>query len=249
MKKLSVFASSRLLTFSLATTVISLISAHRATAATIDLSFTKLSGLTGGNSLTSVYRANLSGIGFDISSIMISDNNSGIGGSAGRFSGFDLDAIKLSNTAINNAADINSLSGLKVFDFSSAGTMATLGTQRTPADLALFGTTNGNIDNSVATLQNFDGNAVTNSNAFGYASLGDGGKVGFNLTSLVSTTNPLYLYIGEVGDNGEVANGQVIVSGKPVAVPEPTTLSSSLAALPLIGIYSIVCRRKRRKAA
>jgi hypothetical protein len=94
----------------------------------------------------------------------------------------------------------------------------------------------------VATLGSFDGNATDNETPpdpiiFGFASLGDNGKVGFNLTIPVSTAAPLFLYIGELGDNGEVAAGQIIVSDKPIEdptrVPEPTTL----VGLSLLGIY------------
>jgi hypothetical protein len=247
MKKLSVFIKSNFLTLSLAGIAIAIMSPDSATAGTLNLSFTKLSGLTGGDPKgTAVYRADLSNIDFDINSILIADSNSQVGGSPGKFSGFDLDAIKLSNTLINDAAAINILPGLNVFDFSPAKTVFTPGTQRPTTDPRfvgsnLFGTNGNNINNSVATLQSFDGNSTTDVNAFGYASLGDGGQVGFNLTSLVSTGNPLYLYIGEVGDNGEVANGQIIVSDKPITVPEP----ASLAALSLMGIYLTTRRSKK----
>ena len=57
--------------------------------------FTKLTGVTGGAPAgTAVYRADLSGLGLlDIASITIADNSSGLGGSPGQFTGFDLDAI------------------------------------------------------------------------------------------------------------------------------------------------------------
>ncbi len=235
--------------FNLATLAVSLMSAENATAATFDLSFTKLSGLTGGNPQgTAVYRAELSNIGFEnINSILIGDSNIGTGGESGKFSGFDLDAIKLSRTLVSSAASVNGITGLNLFDFSSTGTVFTPGTQRPTTNPALsgnfFGTTGDSIDNSIATLQNFDGNSVTNDNAFGYASLGDGGKAGFNLTSPVSTKGSLYLYIGEVGDNGEVATAQITVSDEPLRIPEPTTL----AALSLMGIYFTV-RSNRAKA-
>ncbi|RCJ40760.1 hypothetical protein A6770_10155 [Nostoc minutum NIES-26] len=250
MKRLSIVTTSKFLMFSLATVAVSLMSIQSATAATFDLSFTKLSGVTGGNPQgTAVYHAQLSNIGFDnISSILIGDSNIGTGGEPGKFSGFDLDAIKLSRTSISSASGINSITGLNLFDFSPTGTVFTPGTKRPTANPALsgnlFGTTGDSIDNSVATLQNFDGNSVTNTNAFGYASLGDGGQVGFNLTSPVSTRSSLYLYIGEVGDNGEVATVQITVSDEPIRIPEPT----SLAALSLMGIYFTVRCTKRAKA-
>ncbi|MFH7031072.1 MAG: PEP-CTERM sorting domain-containing protein [Heteroscytonema crispum UTEX LB 1556] len=250
MKKLSVFIKSNFLTLSVASMAIAMMSADSATAATLNLSFTKLQGLTGGNPAgTGVYRTDLSNIGFDINSIVIADSNNQSGGSPGKFSGFDLDAIKISRDLISNAADINDLPGLNAFDFSPGKTVFTPGTQRPTTDPLFlgnnfFGTNGNNINNSVATLQSFDGNSTTDANAFGYASLGDGGQVGFNFTSLLSTANPLYLYIGEVGDNEKVANGQITVSDKPITVPEP----ASLAALSLIGIYLTTRRSKKTNA-
>jgi hypothetical protein len=55
--------------------------------------------------------------------------------------------------------------------------------------------------------------------------MGDNGVLSFSFTSAVNSTG-LHLYIGEVGDNGEVAAGRVIVSQNPVdPVPEPATLT------------------------
>ena len=250
MKKVSFSVTFKFLTFGLATAVMGLMSSQSATAATFDLTFAKLPGETGGTPAnTGIYRADLSSIGFDIDSISIADSNSGLNGSTGKFSGFDLDGIKISNSLISNPADVNSIPGLSVFNFSPAKTIFTPGTQRTPAEPALFGTTGSSIDNSVATLQNFDANSTTNPSAFGFASLGDGGKVSFNLTSSVSTTSPIYLYIGEVGDNGEVANGQITVADKPISVPEPSSSIASFAALSLMGIYFTVRGNKKTEAA
>ncbi|MBW4614013.1 MAG: PEP-CTERM sorting domain-containing protein [Desmonostoc vinosum HA7617-LM4] len=247
MTKFSISVTSRFLVFGLATGAMGLMSAQSATAATIDLAFTKLPGLTGGNpARTAVYRADLSGVNFNsINSISITDSGSGTGGSDGKFSGFDLDGIKLSKTLIKNAADINNIAGLNVFDFSPTGTMYIPGTQRSTGETALFGTSDSNIDDSVATLQNFDANSTTGSNAAGFVSLGDNGKVGFNFTSPVTITGPLYLYFGEVGDNGEVANGQITISDEPIEkAPEPASLFTSLCGFLFLRIYSQVRRSK-----
>jgi hypothetical protein len=244
MNKSSLLVNSRLVGLGLVAIALTLLPAKSATALTVNLAFTKLPGLAGGSpAATGVYYADLSSIGFDINSLSIIDSNSGVGGSSGKFSGFDLDAIKISDTLISDATGINALSGLNVFDFSPTGTFLTPGAQRTPADPNLFGTSGSNIDNAVATLQSFDGNSTTGPTASGFSSLGDGGQVGFNLTSAVSTASPRYLYIGEVGDNGEVANGQITVSDKPLSVPEPT----SLVPLALLGIYFSVRHRQSRK--
>jgi hypothetical protein len=245
-----------------AATAISMFSAHSATAATFDINgFIKLPGSTGGNPKgTAVYYAEISNLPSDIKSITIADSNTKLGGTTGRFSGFDLDAIKISNVLVNNADDINSTPGLNVFNFTT-GVVFTPGTQRPRVNSTdpevgedLFGESNGTINNSVATLQSFDANStsalVTDSanptTAFGFASLGDGGKISFNLSSPIpANSSPLYLYIGEVGDNGEVVNGEIALSDKAVQVPE----ASSIAALSLIGLCFVVRQGKKRKVA
>jgi hypothetical protein len=208
----------------------------------VPVSFTKLTGLTGGTlANTAVYKADLSSLLSSISSISITDSNSGIGGSAGQFSGFDLDAIRLSTTDCADAACAAAAVGLAVFDFSS-GMVFTAGTQRAPADAKLFGTdaTGTAVDNAVATLGLFDGESTTAiPGAFGFVSLGDGGRIAFNLTGATSTTG-LFLYIGEVGDNGEVAAGSIEVSDRPI--PEPTTL-----ALLGTGLGLLRLRQRRRE--
>ena len=75
-------------------------------AQAIPVSFTQLTGVTGGTlKATGVFRADLSGLGLtDIASIGIADNSGGLGGSPGKFSGFDLDAIVLSTTLCDTAA-------------------------------------------------------------------------------------------------------------------------------------------------
>lgn len=193
------------------------------------ITLTHLTGVTGGAlAATAVYRADLSSVGIGtISSITILDNSIGLGGADGQFTAFDLDAIKLSTTSCADAACAAALVGLPVFDFSTAGTFFTPGTQRPPTDPKLFGTgaAGDTVDNVVATLGVFDGEATTAiPGAFGFISMGDNGQLLFNLTSPVSTAG-LFLYIGEVGDNGEAAAGSITVSdtrGNPV--PEPATL-------------------------
>lgn len=212
--------------------------ATQAPGSVVDLSFTKLTGLTGGSPAgTAVYSADLSSVALSsILSLTIADNSAGLGGSPGQFSGFDLDAVKLSTTSCADAACAAGLAGLAVFDFSTAGTFFTPGVQRFPADPKLFGTGPGGttVDNAVATLGDFDGNATTTiPGAFGFMSMGDGGVLSFNFTSPVSPAG-LTLYIGEVGDNGEVAAGRITVSDVPAGVPEPSSwllLGTGLVAL------------------
>lgn len=220
-------------------------------AATIPVTFVPLTGTTGGSpAQTAVYRANLSGIALtSLLSIAIQDNSFGLGGAPGQFSGFDLDAIKLSTTPCSDAACAASASGMPVFNFTPVGTIFVPGTQRIPADPKLFGTdaSGTHVDNTVATLNLFDGNSTTAiPGAFGFVSMGDGGTLSFNLTSAVSPTG-LYLYIGEVGDNGEVAAGHITVSDLPVDnTPEPG--SSLLIGTGLLGM-GVLIRTRRLKTA
>ncbi|MBD2435755.1 PEP-CTERM sorting domain-containing protein [Nostoc sp. FACHB-110] len=235
MKNLSILPS-------LATLTIGLISVQSATAATLTLDFTTLSGLTGGSPTeTAIFRAAIPTLD-NITSIVIKDNSQGNGGSTGQVSGFDLDAIKLSSVLTNNASAVNSIAALDAFDFSSIGTTLTLGTQRPPVNAELFGTTGGVLNNTVATLGNFDANSTTDpSRIFGFVSLGDGGQIEFKLKNPISITTPLYLYIGEVGNNGEVGIGQVIGTPQTSRIPEP----SSIFALSLAGIFLAVNRSKK----
>lgn len=207
-------------------------------AASVPVTFTQLPGTAA--VATGVYSANLSGLGLPtIQSITIQDNSGGLGGSPGQFSGFDLDAIMLSNTNFADAPTAGAASGLPVFDFSTAGTFFIPGSQRLPTDPKLFGTdaTGTHVDNSVATLGLFDGNSNTVT-PFGWISLGDNGIITFNLTSAVSTTN-LWLYIGEVGNNGEVAAGHITVSDVPSVAPLPSSFWAGLALFVFAASYKL----------
>jgi hypothetical protein len=65
----------------------------------------------------------------------------------------------------------------------------------------------------------------------GFLSMGDGGILSLNLTSGTSTSG-LFLYIGEVGDNGEVAASEIQI--RDTLVPAPGTLA--LMGLALLGL-------------
>lgn len=215
--------------------------AGSAWSSTVAVSFTELTGLTGGTlAATGVYKADLSSLGLaSILAIQIADNSAGLGGAGGQFSGFDLDAIKLSNTDCATAACATGAVGLSVFDFV-AGTAFTPGTQRLPADPKLFGTNGAGtaVDNAVATLGSFDGESSTVTPG-GFLSMGDNGILRFNLTA-AALTSGLFLYIGEVGNNGEVAASVITVQDN--RIPEPGSLA--LAGLALVGVSATRRRRK-----
>jgi MYXO-CTERM domain-containing protein len=213
-----------------------------AQAATVSVGFTPLPGFAGVNG-TAIYMADLSGLAMsEIRSITLVDSNSGVGGSPGAFSGFDLDAIKLSTTLASTALAASAAAGLDVFDFSAAGTLYTPGTQRAPAATKLSGTdaTGTQVDPLFATLSVFDAIWF----GAGSVTLGDGGSIAFNLTMPTSTSG-LYLYVGEVsGDPGEALSGLLLVSSEPVdpnAVSEP-----GMASLLLLSLGALGWVRRRR---
>ena len=213
-------------------------------AEAVPVTLTKLSGLTGAvGGETAVFSASLNALAGSFAAIVIRDSGSTVGGAPGQFSGFDLDSIKLSFTNCSTAACAQTAVGLNVFDFSGGATVFTPGTQRAPADAKLFGTTasGSSVNNAVATLGAFDAVSSTGADATGFISLGDGGQLAFNLTALTSTAN-LFLYIGEVGDNGEVAASSISLLDTPVpAIPEPSTV-----ALMLLGLGGLAVAAKRR---
>ena len=81
-------------------------------AQAVPITLTQLTGLTGGSpAATGVYKADLNALGLILASITINDNSGALGGAAGQFSGFDLDAIVLSTTDCASAACAAGLTG------------------------------------------------------------------------------------------------------------------------------------------
>lgn len=182
------------------------------------LTFTKLTGLTGDvkGPFTAVYVADLAATGLgSINKIILTDTSGGVGGSSGQYSGVDLDAIFIAPTAAADAPTAATLIQAAVFDYSAAGTSFVPGTQRAPVDPTLFNVSGGGAINfGAATLGALDAAGLIPGN--GYFSMGDGGALTLNLTSAIDPSVNRYLYVGEVGDNGETFRAE--------AVPEPSTL-------------------------
>jgi len=243
---------------------VALLLSTSAFAASVSVLSTHLSGTTGSPSfqVTGVFRFDLTNVGglTSLDSITLTGNNTG--GAPGRFTGFDLDAIVLSHTLISNASGAPGLTTLNVFDYSSVGTNLTPGTLRSSVhnDTQLFGTLAGSnntlIDNSVARIGIFDAVSTTSTPdltpgslpyADGYVSIGDGGVLKFTFSSPVSITSPIYLYIGEAGNNTETVSTSVVVSGSSGGgntVPLPTAMVSGLGLIGALGLGSKVLRRK-----
>jgi hypothetical protein len=134
--------------------------------------------------------------------------------------------------------------------FNFATSVLTGGAQTPPSDPALFGTVGGQVNNAVATLNSFDGNSTTAiPGAFGFVSLGVGGQLGINLITPIVAGTPLYLYIGEVGNNGEVAAGTITVSDTQVSVPGPIAGAGLPGLIAACGGLIALARRRRQLVA
>jgi len=199
-----------------------------AQATNVGISFSALTGTTAQE--TGVFRADLSGLGLtQLASVRIFDA-SGNEGSPGIWSGFDLDAIKLSSTLCPTAACAVGATGISAFDFVNqtiftAGSMDAV-SPGDPLDGPCLAGTSGvgcDFDNSIATLGAFDG-LFPSAPGSGFLSMGRGGDIIFNLTMLVALDSPVYMYVGEVGNNGETLRGLADISDLPRVVPVPAAV-------------------------
>jgi Ca2+-binding RTX toxin-like protein len=172
---------------------------------------------------TWIYQYNLASSGLaNIQSITIEDDNQ-ISGGLGANSGTDFDWIQISPTFITDPAQARTLTGINAFNFSDAGVVFQPGFL-VPArgETQLVGATaDGRVDFAVATLDKLDGRGLNRS---GRISLGESGKLSFNLNSPIPPSG-LYLYISEVGE----------VDSFRVRVADAVVIPDSNAGVDLVG--------------
>ncbi len=188
---------------------------------------------------TTVLRADLAGLGIDqISYITVNDSNSGTGGSAGAYSGFDIDALflDLDGDYLTLGDQIYASS----FDYS-AGTLRFGSAPSSNTAGALNGSIDAStVDEAFATLDTIDATWF----GAGSVSLGDGGSLTANFDPAVGFTGSLFIITGEVGTGlGESITGLIEIGDTPISVPEPSML-------PLMGVVlaglGFVRRRKKQ---
>ena len=219
-------------------------------ASAVSVGLTPLSGVLGTPTPgTVVYRGDLGAAAGSaiINAISVADDSGGSGGSLGQFSGFDLDAIIISSKFCTTTACLVGAPTLNVFNYGG-GSVFSKGYTLSPANAKLFGTdaTGNAVDNAVATLGSFDANSDTAAPArflsLGYAGPGTPGSILFNFISPTALTG-YYVYLGEVGGNGENPAANVNLFGSGMGVPEPSIWAMMIAG---IGFAGAAMRRRQR---
>jgi len=213
-------------------------------AATVTPTFTD-EGIdtTGTATSTRMFRADLTGLGLtEISAITVNDSNSGLGGSSGIYSGFDVDAIFLDEDGLLTTDTDRYYANSLLF---SAGTTRT-GSFQPPSPSG--GPTNGSagatsVDENWATLNNIDGIFF----GPGSLTLGDGGKLTIVFGPKISIGSSLFLFAGEVsGEAGETLNGLVeITDTQPIVSTVPLPAGLPLMLSTVLG-FSLFARSKKR---
>ncbi|WP_157578033.1 hypothetical protein [Roseivivax halodurans] len=212
-------------------------------AATVTPTFTD-EGIdtTGTATSTRMYRAALTGLGLTkIGAITVNDSNSGVGGSTGIYSGFDLDAIFL---------DVDGLLTTDTDRFYADSFIFSAGTTRSGSfapPSPSGGPTNGSssatsVDESWAALNDIDGIFF----GTGSLTLGDGGSLTAVFDPTISISSSLFLFAGEVsGDAGETLTGLVeITDTPPTMTPVPIPAGLPLMLSGLLGV-GLLARRKK----
>ncbi|MEP5761317.1 MAG: VPLPA-CTERM sorting domain-containing protein [Litoreibacter sp.] len=207
---------------------------NNASAATVTPTFINVGTETGTAQDSGVWRADLNGLGLtQVGSISVSDSNSGVDGSPGAYSGFDIDALFLDIDGDYATTDDQHFASSFIF---SAGSVRA--TSNSTFDSNTSGALNGSnadgtVDEAFATLNAIDAVFF----GAGSLSLGDGGTLIANFTPEVIVGSSLFIIGAEVGDNGESITGLIEVSDTPATVPLPAGLPMLLAGLgAMVGI-------------
>ena len=211
-------------------------------AATVTPTFTD-EGIdtTGTATSTRMFRADLTGLGLtEIGAITVNDSNSGVGGSSGIYSGFDLDAIFLDvDGSLATSGDRFFASSFLYIAGSSRGGGSPVSPSGGPMNGASSATT---VDEAWATLGSIDGIFF----GTGSITLGDGGSLTAVFDPTISIGSSLFLFAGEVsGSPGETLTGLVEVTDTPptlTPVPLPAGLPLMLSGLLGMGFLA---RRKK----
>ena len=228
-------------------TVISLLLGLSSMAASaVPLTFTN-EGVIG---QTTLFRGALGGLGLtQIASISISDSNSGLGGSPGVFSGFDLDFAILDLDGDFSTVGDHVFASVSVFTTGAIRATASPDFQPSAGRPGpTFGSSAANvIDVALSTLNVLDGSfpgSFNTDNVSGWLTLGDGGVLKLGFASPIVLTGTEALFLGEVGTGaGEQPDGATVnVSNVPI--PEPSAL-----ALIGAGLVGFGCMRRKAKHA
>lgn len=194
-----------------------------------------------------VFEGDLSGLGLtQIGSLTIQDDGTAVGGSAGIFSGFDLDAVFLD--ADGDLSTSGDWTFGSTFSFTAGTTRPTANSSFLPNAAhpgPTFGSLNATtIDFATATLNSLDALSVADVDvANGFLTLGDGGTLDVGFAPTVPVSGSLFLIIGEVGGQAGEGLGASIEVRPTQQVPEPYTLS-----LLAIGLACVGFARRRMRA-
>ena len=179
-------------------------------AARVDVEFVEV-GTYGGGSRT-LYRAELPAEPGGIGALTFADDGDFAPGAGGPFSGFDLDALFLSDTLVDPETDIalEAIPRLDALDLSQAGLWFTPGLSTSSSDTRdLIGTAGGDVlDPSAIRLDRIDAVFDTPGAERGYLSLGEGGALTVALREPLVTSSAAvtYLYVVEAGGSDRLEN-------------------------------------------